>query len=98
MSRLSIQPTKYRPIGIVRRVDQLGRIVLPKSLRERYNMDVEAPIEIIVSGDNIILERYREKCIFCGSIENVIKFKDRDVCTSCVGQMTQHSRIQSQIQ
>jgi transcriptional pleiotropic regulator of transition state genes len=95
---LSIQPTKYRPIGIVRRVDQLGRIVLPKSLRERYSMNEGDPVEIIVNGDNIILEKYRPKCIFCGSIELVIEYKDRYVCNVCTDQMTQHSQIQQQIQ
>jgi transcriptional pleiotropic regulator of transition state genes len=93
-----IQPLKYRPIGIVRRVDQLGRIVLPKSLRERYSMNEGDPVEIIVSGDNIILEKYRPKCIFCGAIENVVEYKERYVCTTCTDQMAQHSRIQQQIQ
>lgn len=94
---MSIQPTKYRPIGIVRRVDQLGRIVLPKSLRERYSMNEGDPVEIIVNGDNIILEKYRPKCIFCGSIDQVVDYRDRHVCNVCTDQMVQHSRIQQQI-
>ena len=95
---MSLHSPKYRPIGIVRRVDQLGRIVLPKSLRERYSMNEGDPVEIIVSGDNIILEKYRPKCIFCGTIDNVVEYLERHVCTTCTAQMVQHSRIQQQIQ
>jgi transcriptional pleiotropic regulator of transition state genes len=97
VKQVSIHPTKYRPIGIVRRVDQLGRIVLPKSLRERYSMNEGDPVEIIVSGDNIILEKYLPKCIFCGTIEHVEDYRERSVCRVCIGQMIQHSRLQAEI-
>lgn len=72
-----------KPAGIVRKLDQLGRIVLPKSLRKRYQMNEGDPIEILVQGDHIILERYRPKCIFCSSVGNVTKFKDKYFCNDC---------------
>ncbi|GIP43182.1 SpoVT/AbrB family regulatory protein [Paenibacillus sp. J45TS6] len=77
-----------KPAGVVRKVDQLGRIVLPKSLRKRYQMNEGDPVEILVQGDHIILERYRPKCIFCGSMEEVNDFKDRYICASCLTEMT----------
>jgi transcriptional pleiotropic regulator of transition state genes len=52
-----------RPIGVVRKVDLLGRIVLPKSLRRRYGMEPGAGVEIIVDGDHILLEKYHPKCV-----------------------------------
>ncbi len=78
-----------KPIGVVRKVDQLGRIVLPKSLRKRYQMNEGDPVEILVQGDHIILERYRPKCVFCGSVDQVNAFKDRHICTLCLNEMSQ---------
>ncbi|OAB46013.1 AbrB/MazE/SpoVT family DNA-binding domain-containing protein [Paenibacillus glacialis] len=77
-----------KPAGVVRKVDQLGRIVLPKSLRKRYQMNEGDPVEILVQGDHIILERYRPKCVFCGSVEEVNDFKDRLICAQCQSEMT----------
>ncbi|WP_223070397.1 AbrB/MazE/SpoVT family DNA-binding domain-containing protein [Paenibacillus caui] len=76
-----------KPAGVVRKVDQLGRIVLPKSLRKRYQMNEGDPVEILVQGDHIILERYRPKCVFCGSMEEVSEFKERTVCKQCLTEM-----------
>ncbi len=76
-----------KPAGVVRKVDQLGRIVLPKSLRKRYQMNEGDPVEILVSGDHIILERYRPRCVFCGSMEQVSEFKERHICGECLGEM-----------
>ncbi len=77
-----------KPAGVVRKVDQLGRIVLPKSLRKRYQMNEGDPVEILVQGDHIILERYRPKCVFCGSVEEVNEFKERLICAQCQSDMT----------
>lgn len=76
-----------KPAGVVRKVDQLGRIVLPKSLRKRYLMNEGDPVEIFVQGEHIILERYRPKCVFCGSMNEVLEFKDRYVCSQCMREM-----------
>ncbi len=68
-------------------MDQLGRIVLPKSLRKRYQMNEGDPVEILVQGDHIILERYRPKCVFCGEMDHVNEFKERHICSNCLGEM-----------
>ncbi|WP_438431785.1 AbrB/MazE/SpoVT family DNA-binding domain-containing protein [Gorillibacterium sp. sgz500922] len=78
-----------KPAGIVWKVDQLGRIVLPKSLRKRYQMNEGDPIEILVQGDQILLERYRPRCVFCSGMEGVSEFKDRFVCSTCLSEMNQ---------
>ncbi|WP_240416404.1 AbrB/MazE/SpoVT family DNA-binding domain-containing protein [Paenibacillus periandrae] len=78
-----------KPAGVVRKVDQLGRIVLPKSLRKRYQMNEGDPVEILVSGDHIILERFRPRCIFCSSMEQVTEFKGRQVCAECMGEIVE---------
>ncbi|CAH1189943.1 hypothetical protein PAECIP111893_00038 [Paenibacillus plantiphilus] len=81
-----------KPAGVVRKVDQLGRIVLPKSLRKRYQMNEGDPVEILVQGDHIILERYRPRCVFCGSINEVSEFKERYLCSECMSDMYQLRR------
>ncbi|WP_171909349.1 AbrB/MazE/SpoVT family DNA-binding domain-containing protein [Paenibacillus sp. GP183] len=78
-----------KPAGVVRKVDQLGRIVLPKSLRKRYLMNEGDPVEILVQGDHIILERYRPKCVFCGNMDQVSDFKERHICGTCLGEMNE---------
>ncbi|ANS73667.1 AbrB family transcriptional regulator [Paenibacillus yonginensis] len=82
-----------KPAGVVRKVDQLGRIVLPKSLRKRYQMNEGDPVEILVQGDHIILERYRPKCVFCGSMEEVTEFKERTICKQCLTEMNGLRRL-----
>lgn len=77
-----------KPAGVVRKVDQLGRIVLPKSLRKRYLMNEGDPVEIFVQGDHIILERYRPKCVFCGSMEEIRDYKERYLCEGCIVEMS----------
>jgi len=76
-----------KPAGVVRKVDQLGRIVLPKSLRKRYLMNEGDPVEIFVQGDHIILERYHPKCVFCSSMKEIAEFKERFVCGECMSEM-----------
>ncbi|MBP3962208.1 MULTISPECIES: AbrB/MazE/SpoVT family DNA-binding domain-containing protein [Paenibacillus] len=76
-----------KPAGVVRKVDQLGRIVLPKSLRKRYQMNEGDPVEILVQGDHIILERYRPRCVFCGTLDGVREFKERYLCGGCMTEM-----------
>ncbi|MCD1260984.1 AbrB/MazE/SpoVT family DNA-binding domain-containing protein [Paenibacillus athensensis] len=78
-----------KPAGVVRKVDQLGRIVLPKSLRKRYQMNEGDPVEILVQGDHIILERYRPKCVFCGNMEQVSEFRERHICGVCLAEMNE---------
>lgn len=77
-----------KPAGVVRKVDPLGRIVLPKSLRKRYRMNEGDPIEIFVSGDQIILEKYRPKCIFCGQSEKVIQYHEKYLCEFCLAELS----------
>ncbi len=69
--------------GIVRKVDDLGRIVLPIELRRTLDIDIRDPLEIFVDGNSIVLKKYTPCCIFCGSDKNVIDFKDKLVCAAC---------------
>ncbi|HBI03491.1 MAG TPA: AbrB family transcriptional regulator [Paenibacillaceae bacterium] len=76
-----------RATGIVRPLDQLGRVVLPKKLRTNLNINVDDPLEIFVQGETIIVAKYYPKCTFCQSKENVVPFKNRHVCQECLNNL-----------
>jgi transcriptional pleiotropic regulator of transition state genes len=73
--------------GIVRKVDELGRIVLPVELRRTLNIEVKDTIEIYVDGEIIMLHKYEPACIFCGSSKNVESFKGKNICSDCARQL-----------
>lgn len=69
--------------GIVRKVDELGRIVLPIELRNKLDIAVKDPIEIYVDGSSIILKKFEPNCIFCGSGKNLVAYNNKLVCKKC---------------
>ena len=73
--------------GILKTVDELGRIVLPKKMRESLDIDIRDKVEIFVEGDRIILRKYAPACIFCGSDQNVILFNEKRLCETCLEQL-----------
>jgi len=74
--------------GIVRKIDELGRVVLPMELRRILNLNVKDSIEIYVEGENIILKKYEPCCIFCGEGSNISDFKGKNVCSACKKEIT----------
>ena len=70
--------------GIVRHIDELGRIVVPKEIRKKLGIANTDPVEIYVEGDKIILTKFHPACHFCGSTENVTDFKSKKICASCI--------------
>jgi transcriptional pleiotropic regulator of transition state genes len=73
--------------GITRRVDELGRIVLPIELRRTLSIAEKDLIEIYVEGSSIILKKYESNCVFCGIAENITQFVDKHVCGTCLAQI-----------
>ncbi len=69
--------------GIVRRVDELGRVVIPIEIRNKFDIFERDQIEIFVDGSSIILKKFEPNCIFCGNTENLLKYKDKMVCEKC---------------
>ena len=69
--------------GMVRKIDSLGRIVLPIALRRVLEINEDASLEIYVDGDQIVLKKYQPACVFCGEAKNVTQFKGRNVCEEC---------------
>ena len=74
---------QLKSTGIVRKVDELGRIVLPMELRRTMDISIKDPIEIYVDGERIILKKYEPACMFCGNAENAVHFKGKNICPEC---------------
>jgi len=75
--------------GIVRKVDELGRIVLPIELRRTLDIAERDSLEIYVDGPSIVLRKYQPACIFCDDAKNVVNYKGKNVCPSCIKALQQ---------
>ena len=73
--------------GIVRRVDELGRIVLPIELRRTLDIAERDTLEIFVEGSAVILKKYRPTCIFCDSARDIAIFKGKNICPKCLKEL-----------
>jgi transcriptional pleiotropic regulator of transition state genes len=73
--------------GVVRKVDELGRIVLPIELRRTLNIAEKDSLEIYVEEDSIILKKYETSCIFCGESRNIVPYKGKNICSNCLQEM-----------
>ena len=73
--------------GIVRRVDELGRIVLPIELRRTLDITERDALEIYVEGSSVILKKYRPSCIFCDGVKDVSVFRGKTVCAKCLREL-----------
>ena len=69
--------------GIVRKVDELGRIVLPIELRRSLDIEERDALEIYLEGDRIILHKHENCCLFCGAVSGIASYKGKLVCRSC---------------
>ena len=74
--------------GIVRKVDELGRIVLPIELRRTLDIADRDSLEIYVDGSSIILKKYEPACIFCSSASDVVVWKGKNVCRNCLDELS----------
>ena len=73
--------------GIVRKIDELGRVVLPIELRRNLGIAEKDPIEIYVDEDTIILKKYAPSCVFCNSPKDVVNYKGKNVCEKCIQEL-----------
>lgn len=76
-----------RSTGIVRKVDELGRIVIPIELRRTLDIEIKDALEIYVNSEEIILKKYQPSCIFCGEVKDVENYKNKKICQSCLQEL-----------
>ena len=73
--------------GVVRRVDELGRIVLPIEIRKTLDIQQKDAIEIFTDEDRIILQKYQPACLFCGKMDDVVYFNGKRICAACIAKL-----------
>ncbi len=78
--------------GITRKVDELGRIVLPKDIRARYDIEEKDPLEIYVEDDKIIIKKFQVVCAFCRTTDNLFSFKDKSICKTCAAEIAEFTK------
>lgn len=81
--------------GIVRKIDLLGRIVVPRETRQTLYIQTGDPIEFFYDDDSIYLKKYTRGCIFCNSMENVTNYKGQYICDSCRKELYERNRENS---
>ena len=77
-----------KSIGIVRRIDELGRVVIPIELRNKFAISEKDPIEIYVEGSTIVLKKYEPNCIFCGNSKKLTEYNGKLVCSKCLEKLS----------
>lgn len=78
---------KMKSTGIVRKVDELGRVVIPIELRRTLDIAERDSLEIYVDGEQIILKKYAPACIFCGQAKDITIFKGKNICPECLSEL-----------
>ncbi|MCH4886301.1 AbrB/MazE/SpoVT family DNA-binding domain-containing protein [Acidaminobacter sp. JC074] len=81
-----------RSTGIVRKVDELGRVVIPIELRRTLMIDVKDALEIYTEADTIVLKKYEPACIFCGQARDVRDVRGKNVCPACIDDIKEMKR------
>ena len=74
--------------GIVRKVDELGRIVLPIELRNTLKIAPRDALEIYTEGDCVMLKKYEPACTFCGNFKEIRDFKGKSICGDCYAELS----------
>jgi len=77
-----------RPAECLCKIDKLGRMVLPKIIREKFELSEGDAVELFTENDKLILKKYRPSCIFCGEADDLIEFKSRIVCQKCANEIS----------
>ena len=70
--------------GMVRKVDELGRIVLPAEIRQSMDIQVKDALEIFTDDGRIILQKYQPSCIFCKNVDQIVYYQEKRICRACL--------------
>jgi len=80
--------------GIIRKVDELGRIVIPIELRKQFNIEIKDDLEIFVDGKSIVLKKHEPNCIFCGNTKKLVEYNNTMICQKCLDNIKNLSKEQ----
>jgi|SRR5215210_948490 len=85
--RATLRARNVTTTGIIRHIDELGRIVIPIEIRKRFGLGEKDPLEISVKDETILLSRPRTVCVFCSKSGGVEEHRGRPVCRSCIAEL-----------
>ena len=77
--------------GIIRKVDELGRVVIPIEIRNKLDIAEKDPIEIYVDGSSVILKKFVPNCLFCGSSKKLVELNGKLVCEACIKELNKQA-------
>ena len=83
--------------GIIRKLDALGRVVIPKEYRETLGIEIGDPIEISINGSDVIINKYENKCIFCGKTHPEIHYNKKLICKKCLHEINNITEIKEKV-
>lgn len=75
--------------GIIRKLDELGRVVIPKEIRNKLDIEEKDPIEIYIEGNSIILKKFELGCIFCNNSKDLNTYKEKLICQKCLSKISE---------
>ena len=70
--------------GMVRKIDELGRLVLPAEIRQNLDIQIKDAVEIFTDGERIVLQKYQPSCIFCSNLDDLTFFGNKRICRECL--------------
>lgn len=76
-----------KDVGVVRKLDSLGRIVVPVEMRKKLGISLHDPLEIFVDNGRILLKKYKDQCVLCGSDKICVEYHDKMVCSKCLDEL-----------
>ncbi len=81
-----------KAIGCIRQIDKLGRLVLPMDIRKSLDIkDGVDFVEFFMDNDNIIIRKYRPACVFCNSSDDIVSYKNKNICKSCLNELKKNN-------
>lgn len=82
-----------KSLGITRKIDELGRVVIPKETRDIMGLDIKEPVAFYMEGDDtLIIKKFNPGCVFCGEMNELTDYKDKKVCKKCAKDLNKKAK------
>lgn len=76
-----------KPTGFVKKIDEMGRIVIPKNVRKTIGAEIGDSLQFFIDGDNIIMKKFSQSCVFCGSESDLTELNEKYICADCAAKL-----------
>lgn len=76
-----------KPAGFIKKIDEMGRIVIPKDIRKTINVSIGDSLQFFIDGDSIVMKRFPAACVFCGSEDNLTELSEKYICDTCISKL-----------